>query len=71
MKKPNDLNCIWWLAKAKYNIEEYKDSEKLFNSLLEKEPNWQTEYITPYLEKLKQINSTANKASQPTAESDG
>ena len=70
-KKPNHLNSVWWLAKAKYNLKEYKHSEKLFNSLLEKEPNWQTEYITPYLDKLSELNETANKASQPTAESGG
>jgi len=59
-KKPNHLNSVWWLAKAKYNLGEYEQSEKLFNSLLEKEPNWQTEYIKPYLEKLNNLKP-ANK----------
>ena len=61
-KKPNHLNSIWWLAKAKYNLKEYEVSQRLFASLLEKEPNWKTEYITPYLEKLNELNSTANKS---------
>ena len=61
-KKPNHLTSVWWLAKAKYNLKEYEESEKLFNLILEKEPNWKTEFIVPYLEKIKEINEAANKA---------
>ncbi len=63
-KKPNHLTSVWWLAKAKYNLKEYDESEKLFNLILEKEPNWKTEFIVPYLEKINEIKEAANKTLQ-------
>ena len=61
-KKPNHLDSIWWLAKAKYILGEYDLANKLFIKLIEIEPTWQNQHCQPYIDKINKIQAAANKS---------
>lgn len=51
-KHPNHSNATWWLARAKLETGSSSEARKLFERLLELEPNWKETHIEPYLDKL-------------------
>ena len=51
-KVPNNGDIIYWLAKARLELGDIDESRLLFIRLLEVKPNWEDDYIRPYLRRI-------------------
>ena len=60
-KKPKDAYGYWFLGKAYYRKEDYKEALNNFNKTIEISPYWDKEWVEPYREKINaKINTTNN-----------
>lgn len=66
IKKPKEAYAHWFLGKVYFQKEDYDTSLKHFTNAIELSPNWEKEYIQPYLEKIHNAKSTANNALNQT-----
>ncbi len=60
-KKPKEAYAYWFLGKAHFHLKEYDKSSKNFKKAAEIYPNWEKEWVSPYLEKI-DAAKTANKS---------
>jgi len=55
-KMPNNGDIIYWLAKARLELGDIDESKMLFIRLLQVKPNWEEDYIRPYLMRIDEKN---------------
>ena len=51
-KRKNNVNALWYMAKAHYQLNDYEKSKELFQKVIQAEPSWESEHVKPYLEKM-------------------
>ncbi len=52
----DDPYAYWYLGKAYYGLEKYELALEYFNKTLRLRPQWQDEYIKPYITQIESIN---------------
>ena len=60
-KRPNKTVAVYWLAKTKYSLGEYEEAANLFKKVMAIEPNWDIDYVQPFLDKIEEYENSANK----------
>ena len=69
-KKPKEGYGYWFLGKAHFHKKEYDEAAKYFKEAAKINPAWEKEWVEPYLTKINDSKSTANKSSNLTGVSD-
>jgi tetratricopeptide (TPR) repeat protein len=55
--KKNNVNALWYLGKAYYQLENYSKSKDFFEKVIKTEPSWEKEHVKPYLEKIESLEN--------------
>ena len=69
-KHPKEGYGYWFLGKAYYHKDEYDKAIEYFNKAAEIYPTWKKEWVEPYLQKIQDAKSTANKSLNQTGAND-
>lgn len=56
--KPNEAYAYWFLGKAYFEKKEYEEAKKHFIKAIALNPEWEKEWVKPYLEKI-EMEATA------------
>ena len=51
-KRKNNVNALWYMAKAYYQLDKYEKSKELFEKVIKAEPSWKVSLLSPILKKL-------------------